>query len=258
MRYLKIIFVYLYLELKEKLIIFFWPNSQLKKDGIETIKNFLTEEECDYFINLADQYKEDKSYMIGENAWFVNRSEKYDNQDSKVSQLMNVQNLDEKAEKLFFSKKIEKLFHDRIKEDLFIRSISIQIDKPDTSTKRSWHVDNTAPASYKAFIYLTDVLNNNNGAYTVIKGTHKKNIRRWLNTVLNFIKNKPLTDVNHFIKSNELGDEFKAKKGTLIMSNQTLFHRGSPFHSEKTRYMMVIYLRRSSDQDAEFTLGKPS
>ena len=258
MKFLKIFFVYLYLELKEKFIILLWPNSQFKGDGIETIENFLTEKESDYFINVAEQFREDKSYMIGENAWFVNRSEKYDNQDSKVSQLMNIQNLDEKAKKLFFSKEIETLFHNRIKEDLFIRSISIQIDKPDTSTKRSWHVDNTAPASYKAFIYLTDVLNDNNGAYTVIKGTHKKNIRRWLNTIFNFINNKPLTDVNYFIKSDELGDEFKAKKGTLIMSNQTLFHRGSPFHSEKTRYMIVIYLRRSTDEITEFVLGKPS
>ena len=59
---------------------------------------------------------------------------------------------------------------------------------------------------------------------------------------------------NKFFSLNDL----KGEKGTLIMSNQTLFHRGSPFHSEKTRYMMVIYLRRSSDQDAEFTLGKPN
>ena len=64
--------------------------------------------------------------------------------------------------------------------------------------------------------------------------------------------------VNYFVDKAELGDEFKAKKGTLRMSNQTLFHRGSPFHSEKTRYMMVMYLRRSSDQDTEFILGKPS
>jgi len=102
MKFLKIFFVYLYLELKEKIIIFLWPNSQFKRDGIETIENFLTEKECDYFINVAEQFREDKSYMIGENAWFVNRSEKYDNQDSKVSQLMNLQNLDEKAKKLFF------------------------------------------------------------------------------------------------------------------------------------------------------------
>ncbi len=258
MKFLKVFFYYFYLEIKEKLIIASWPQSEFKKNGFETIQDFISPEECEYFINVANSYKKDKSYMIGDNAWFVNRSEKYENQDSKVSQLMNLQNLDDKANELFSSKKIEKLFLDRINEDLYIRSISIQIDKPDTSTKRSWHVDNTAPASYKAFIYLTDVLNENNGAYTVIQGTHKKNIRRWINTVLNYLSKKPLTDVNYFIGSDELGDEFKAKRGTLIMSNQTLFHRGSPFHSEKTRYMMVIYLRRSSDQDAEFTLGKPS
>ncbi len=258
MKFLKVFFYYFYLEIKEKLIIASWPQSEFKKNGFETIQDFISPEECEYFINVANSYKKDNSYMIGDNAWFVNRSEKYENQDSKVSQLMNLQNLDDKANELFSSKKVEKLFLDRINEDLYIRSISIQIDKPDTSTKRSWHVDNTAPASYKAFIYLTDVLNENNGAYTVIQGTHKKNIRRWINTVLNYLSKKPLTDVNYFIGSDELGDEFKAKRGTLIMSNQTLFHRGSPFHSEKTRYMMVIYLRRSSDQDAEFTLGKPS
>lgn len=258
MKFFKVFFYYLYLELKEKLIILSWPKSAFKENGFETIEDFLSPEECKYFINLANSHIKDSSYMIGENAWFVNRSDNYDNQDSKVSQLMNLQNIDEKANELYLSNKIEKLFKDRINEKLYIRSISIQIDKPDTSTKRSWHVDNTAPASYKAFIYLTDVLNPNNGAYTVIKGTHRKNIRRWINTFLNYLNKMPLTDINYFINNDELGDEFRAKQGTLIMSNQTLFHRGSPFHSEKTRYMMVIYLRRSSDQDVEFTLGKPN
>ena len=35
----------------------------------------------------------------------------------------------------------------------------------------------------------------------------------------------------------ERDDYFLAKKGTLIFSTQTLFHRGSPKHERKTRFI---------------------
>ena len=60
-----------------------------------------------------------------------------------------LQNVDEKAKELFSNGEILNLFSKRIKEELSIRSLSIMVDQPDTSTKRSWHVDNLAQLHLK-------------------------------------------------------------------------------------------------------------
>ena len=45
---------------------------------------------------------------------------------------------------------------------------------------------------------------------------------------------------------------------SLIFSTQTLFHRGSPKHEKKTRYMLINYFKAEKyDDGKEFELGKP-
>ena len=67
-------------------------------------------------------------------------------------------------QRAFSNGKILELFNEKIKEELAI--VFINCDRPaGTSTKRSWHVDNLAPASFKAFIYLTDVTKNTNSPF---------------------------------------------------------------------------------------------
>ena len=49
------------------------------------------------------------------------------------------------------------------------------------------------------------------------------------------------------------------KKGDLILSTQTLFHRGNPEHSERTRYVLIFYFSlKKYGPYPEFTLGKAS
>ena len=52
---------------------------------------------------------------------------------------------------------------------------------------------------------------------------------------------------------------FCGKKGDLIMSTQTLFHRGNPQHAEKTRYVLIFYFSlKKHGPYPEFNLGKAS
>jgi len=246
----------LFYEIKEKFIYMGWDKSDFKENGYETIESFLSEKECEYFVNLSDSLLKDESYMINEAAWLTLRKESSDGLDTKVAQLNMLQNVDPKAKELFNDGRVISLFSDKTHEELTIRSLSIMIDEPDTSTKRSWHVDNLAPASYKAFIYLTDVTKDTNSPFSVIKKSHRWGFRRWITVVINSIKGENLTDMLVFSPGGR-GTELLGEKGTLVMSNQIIFHRGSPFHTEKTRYMMVFYLRRKKDSEEEFTLGKP-
>jgi len=247
----------LYYEICEKFIYIRWPRSEFKKNGHETIEAFLSEEKCEYFIELCNSLLKDESYMINDSAWLTLRKDANDGLDTKVAQFNMLQNADAQARELFHDGRIISLFKERTNEELVIRSLSIMVDEPDTSTKRSWHVDNLAPASYKAFIYLTDVTKDTNSPFSVISKSHRWGFRRWMTGVINIIKGRNLTDMLTF-SHNGRGTELLGRKGSLILSNQILFHRGSPFHTEKTRYMMVFYLRRKKDAEEEFTLGKPN
>ena len=249
-------FTSLFREIIEKFYLTSWPTSDFKTYGYEVIENFLSEEECDYFVNLSNSLLKDESYMINDNAWLTLRKDADDGLDTKVAQLNMLQNVDEKAKDLFTNGDVLDLFSKRIKEELAIRSLSIMVDQPDTSTKRSWHVDNLAPASFKAFIYLTDVTKNTNSPFSVIAKSHRWGFRRWLTSVINSIRGNTLSDMLIFSPKGR-GTELTAPKGSLILSNQIIFHRGSPYHTENTRYMMVFYLRRKRDTKEEFTLGKP-
>ncbi len=249
-------FTSLFREIIEKFYLTSWPTSDFKTYGYEVIENFLSEEECDYFVNLSNSLLKDESYMINDNAWLTLRKDADDGLDTKVAQLNMLQNVDEKAKDLFTNGDVLDLFSKRIKEELAIRSLSIMVDQPDTSTKRSWHVDNLAPASFKAFIYLTDVTKNTNSPFSVIAKSHRWGFRRWLTSVINSIRGNTLSDMLIFSPKGR-GTELTAPKGSLILSNQIIFHRGSPYHTENTRYMMVFYLRRKKDTKEEFTLGKP-
>ena len=243
-------------EIIEKFNQLSWPSSDFKQNGYEVIENFLSEEDCDYFVNLSNSLLKEESYMINENAWLTLRKDLEDGLDTKVAQLNMLQNVDDRAKELFSNGKVLELFNKKIKEELAIRSLSIMIDQPDTSTKRSWHVDNLAPASFKAFIYLTDVTKNTNSPFSVISKSHRWGFRRWITSVINSIKGHNLSDMLIFSPKGR-GTELMAPKGSLILSNQIIFHRGSPYHTENTRYMMVLYLRRKKDIMEEFTLGKP-
>ena len=249
-------FTSLFREIAEKFYYMSWPASKFKTNGYEVVENFLSKEECDYFINLSNSLLKEESYMINDNAWLTLRKDADDGLDTKVAQLNMLQNVDEKAKDLFINGKVLDLFNKRIKEELSIRSLSIMIDQPDTSTKRSWHVDNLAPASFKAFIYLTDVTKNTNSPFSVISKSHRWGLRRWITSIINSIRGNKLSDMLIFSPKGR-GTELTAPRGSLILSNQIIFHRGSPYHTENTRYMMVFYLRRKKDSKEEFTLGKP-
>ena len=109
---------------------------------------------------------------------------------------------------------------------------------------------------FKAFIYLTDVDSELEGPYCAIPGSHKWRGKRLLNILTNLITGSKRSDMHRYIGKRD--DYFLAKKGTLILSTQTLFHRGSPKHERKTRYKLINYFKAEVyDDGKEFELGKP-
>jgi len=218
------------------------PNTEFNKDGLLIIDNFLPDEDCDLLVELGKKSidSNSKSGLIADDVYLNIRADAADGRDTKVKQIFNFDKFSEKLGQSFMTK-LSETFEKNLGEEVVIKTCTLQVDDPDTKTKRSWHTDKNPPPNFKAFVYLTDVENENQGPYCAIKGSHRWKYRRILNVIFNLLTNSPkLTDMHHMVGNRN--DHYLAKKGTLVLSTQTLFHRGSPMHSEKTRYMLITYI----------------
>ena len=225
------------------------PRNEFTLEGYEIIQDFLDKDECERLIQVANRYLLNKSYLIEENCYLVCRQDIRD-VDSQVQQIINAQKVDDKLSQLFSSHIIEEMFERRIGEKLQLQSITIQVDNPDTQSKRGFHSDGVTPPVYKAFIYLNDVDDYGDGPYTVIPGSHRHTFQkiinyvyRWVITLLSRgkIHNRKLDDRRLFYSDKQSVSIF-GKAGTLIISNQQLAHKGWHKHDKKKRYALICYL----------------
>ena len=97
-----------------------------------------------------------------------------------------------------------------------------------------FHVDSNY-RSIKAFLYLTDVNNLEDGPYTFVKGTHLNHdqIYKKINTKMIGTKEAPFLDLQNVVP-------ILGKKGTLIISDQSGIHRGIPQIKGATREVLVM------------------
>ena len=237
----------------------FWrklPKNEFTKNGFTIIENFLEPDLCDELVEVGKRNTKDKSQMLSDSVWINVRAEAADGKDSKVKNIFNFNLLNPKLDEFIKSDILSDKLEQYLGKKVILKTCSLQIDEPDTRTKRSWHVDRNPPPTFKAFIYLTDVDSELEGPYCAIPGSHKWRGKRLLNILTNLITGSKRSDMHRYI--GERDDYFLAKKGTLILSTQTLFHRGSPKHERKTRYMLINYFKAEVyDDGKEFELGKP-
>jgi len=106
---------------------------------------------------------------------------------------------------------------------------------------RGFHADNHTKDQYKAFVYLTDVLDDSYGPYCYVPGSQLASFNRYKCIISNYLKNKPLTD--YYANNQDIKFlKAKAPKGTLIISNQNGAHRGWPQEHDKERALISINL----------------
>lgn len=225
------------------------PRNEFTLQGYKVIQDFLDKDECERLIQVANRYLVNQSYLINENCYLVCRQDIRD-VDRQVQQIINAQKVDDKLSQLFSSRIIEEMFERQTGEKLQLQSITIQVDNPDTQSKRGFHSDGVTPPVYKAFIYLNDVDDYGDGPYTLIPGSHRHTFRkiinyfyRWIITILSRgqIHNRKLDDRRLFYSDKQSVSIF-GKAGTLIISNQQLAHKGWHKHDKKKRYALICYL----------------
>ncbi|MEJ6066188.1 hypothetical protein MT378_00330 [Psychrobacter sp. 16-Bac2893] len=118
---------------------------------------------------------------------------------------------------------------------LAIRNINSYVNTGVTET-RGFHVDCYAP-QLKIFIYLTDVLLFDNGPYTFVKGTHLDTPYRHINQHLS--KDLKATTEAAVVPFEGIYP-ILAPKGSLVVSDQSGFHRGFPQSLKGTRRVLTI------------------
>jgi hypothetical protein len=162
-----------------------WRNGKsnfFNENGYDVIGPFLDPKECDRFVELADSYYRDNSYLINDTAYFVRREEvpsSHTIYDKKTWQIFNVQDLDDCARDLFDSGQVEELFRQRLDWPVTLQSCTIQVSGVEGRHRQPWHVDSYTPPTLKAFVYLNDVDEARFGPFSIVPGSHSHVIRRW-------------------------------------------------------------------------------
>lgn len=232
-------------------------DTALYDKGYKQLDGFLSASDCDRIIAtfnkaLIEELPEENTDAYIVSRRFSDRSA----YDRNVYQLMNFQGIDpefqRKHERIILS-----LFKDELGLDLCVASYTVQLDVPDTKTKRPFHMDGFG-VNYKLFVYLNDVLKMEDGPYTVIPGSHRMMGRKWVNLVLNLFSGNPTSDDMRYLHNDYDAHSFLAPKGTGIMSCQSLAHKGWQDHCGEQRYVLVVYLRAADRQGERFVLGRES
>ena len=231
--------------------------SVLAERGYEVLsERLLDPSECDRLVAVTDSLLGTTSRPLSRSASFIRRGEG-GGRDTHVSQVMNAQDLDAGLATLLESGRLQSLLTERLGGDVVIESITLQFDGIDTQTKRGFHIDRFTPPNFKVFVYLNDVLLPGDGPYTVVPRSHRHVARKLLNAVVNEVRGRPLTDMNHFYCDPKSVSMF-GEKGTSILSIQTMVHKGWHHQDLQSRIVLIAYcaFARSPTHRGEFTLGR--
>jgi hypothetical protein len=217
---------------------------ELNEEGVISVEGYLEPDTCDKIREEVETKVENDEFEKSEDASnlmeasrtvLVERGGEWDWDQG----MLDIFNIDETIPET-----------SEVKSDDFISNI---INKADESAKytpeninvyfnrsvtntRGYHAD-SYDGQYKAFVYLTDVPDESYGPYSYIKESHKKTkLMRKAEGVINRMRGTHPTNAISYDEDNV--KKFTAPKGTLIISDQSGYHRGIPQEEGKERMLI--------------------
>lgn len=206
--------------------------------GIESSSSMLSEGNLRVVVG-----NQSMSELIGDGSPIANVRQ---GTDQGMIDFYNIDNYYPEAarlKQLILERGLKELLESVAGKSLYLKSMNAYVNLGVTET-RGFHVDAFGVTQMKAFVYLTDVEQLDDGPYCYVLGSHK---------------DKSLQRVNHFaskslgLKSTDLVffDYEKAypifgKAGTLIVSDQSGAHRGFPQGLEGARALAVFNFFQSA------------
>ena len=237
------------------------PHSKaLRKNGIITIPNYISPEFCD---QLKDELEglvaeQPTSTELPNGTRFSYRSEFDENgSDHGMLDIFFIEQ-SMKAIGKIDQEKMARIVESATNQEVIPLRVNAYVNDSVQGT-RGFHIDNTQPVVYKAFIYLKDVPDLSYGPYTFVSGSQRFSPYVYLNILKNlFVKKNHSTDITFYNKKRSR--PYTGSKGTLILSHQNAIHRGMPQEKGKKRMALVFsfmvhsklsYLHSSAKQNIE-------
>jgi len=238
---------------------------RFNKDGIFIIKDFLSQADAETLsakielesnkylalLNESNSFENQKA-LIQRNSGVVKGYDRLSNYQRTVFDIrsgivdcgmVDIFNID----KYFYESPLSSIF-ESIRKDVFLirflemlprplsmKNINAYLNSGVTST-RGFHVD-TYTKKIKIFIYLTDVLDFSQGPYTYVRGSHVDSTYRKVNRI---VSSKYVNGTEApFVPCDEIYP-ILAPKGSLVLSDQSGFHRGFPQSKDSSRLLLSI------------------
>jgi hypothetical protein len=218
--------------------------TELKKNGIIIIEDYLSSEKCDELKNEIDELLEQGTVgwetgsvgygkLAGRDEVVVN--ERSGENDDGMLDIFNIDLEIGKIKDIKNDAGICELISEAAGESYSPDNTNVYYNKEVTDT-RPFHADSYG-GQYKAFVYLTDVPDKSYGPFAYIPESHKSSfLKRKSTSMLNKIKDNPPTDAIFYDQDKAI--YCTAPKGTLIISNQAGYHRGTPQEKGHTRVLV--------------------
>jgi len=205
----------------------------LAENGVVIIEDYLSPETCDELREKLIEAIEQGAFTESESGWdaetmathedpIVNRR-KGDDEGT-----LDIFNIDEVVPEF------RDIKNDQFKLDIINKAAGTEYSqnninayvKESVTDVYDYHAD-TFSAKFKSFVYLTDVPDRSHGPFSYIPGSHQPGPIEVKATVLaNKAMGRPPQQAVFYRKSQAI--HCTAPKGTLIIGDQTGYHRGDP------------------------------
>ncbi|RAP38803.1 hypothetical protein DID80_02190 [Candidatus Marinamargulisbacteria bacterium SCGC AAA071-K20] len=213
---------------------------ELRENGIVIVEDFLNAAVCDNFVEEIDAVvaRDKKNPELTKSEIQYRDFNSLDGYDTGMIDIVNIDRDFPKIWDDFDPKKIETIIKIATARTLYFRTFNAYLNYSVTNT-RGMHVDDVQPPVYKAFVTLKDINSTDDGPYTFVKKTHRLNLIRYINLFINFfVTSKIVTNFDLYSKKQVV--QTIAKKGALVISNQTGIHSGHPQKPNHKRCMLVL------------------
>ena len=218
-----------------------YPSTDLARNGYVVQPGFLPPAEAEAALRDVQRFADRSITEIGVPGSRLSDRSSRQQRDLNVRVLDGPQHLSPVLRRLAESGRIEETMTGLTGRRMAVGRMTVQIDWPDTETKRGLHVDSHWPATYKAFLYLTPVTGPENGPFSVVPGSHRHRVKKVKAIAGNYLHHRSRTDLD-FEYSLDDARCLLGEPGTAIFADQRLAHAGWPGHTTGTRFMLVAYL----------------
>ena len=219
----------------------------LEENGIVIIEDYLDEDTCDDLYEEISHEIEEGGYDVvegGDHGYnysdFVNWdgpvANKRTGRDEGMLDVFNVDSAVPEVSSFKSDEVVNNIINRATPEQYSPDNINVYWNRS-VRTTRDFHAD-TYSGKFKSFVYLTNVPDRSYGPFSYVKGSHRSSkAKRKVSKLANKVKGNPSTNAVFYDADNVIYGT--APKGTLIIANQSGYHRGHPQEEGRERMLMT-------------------